>query len=499
MRTTSYNLRKRSNMSATTTSTSSTTNTRSRSSSTGRAPSGNQPLGGPGGGGGGAGGAGAPGGGGPSPPNQPVPFQNPVFALTPAQVNPQHFIDYSTQTGIKLYNAATASLPNKFDLDSKNANVFCEQLMSRAHESGWNQPGGDILSTLDDNGVTRNLITNYAQLTKANILISVRTYIGNQNRRAQNSVQLYYCLVNSLTEEAQLMIVEETDEYYEQQTPVGELLFKLLIQKATVDSRSTASHLRDNLATLDVYMTTVNSNIETFNQYVKVNKQGLKARGQRTDDMMTNLFRGYLAASDRDFVTYILRKKDEYEDGEDITDSSLMSLALNKYKTQVRDGKWNQLSPEQEQIVALNANIQELKDDNLKLSKAISSKKSKSKDKEKKLKKKGKRNKSNKSKSKNNGKWAWKDVPPKEGESHTKKVDDKEYHWCDEHLAWGVHTEDDCDLKKKREKARASAKSIAPKGKQKKSSSSSAYASALTSILQDVEKEDAGSSDSDTS
>ena len=78
-------------------------------------------------------------------------------------------------------------------------------------------------------------------------------------------------------------------------------------------------------------------------------------------------------------------------------------------------------------------------------------------------------------------------------------VDDKEYHWCDEHLAWGVHTENDCDLKKKREKARSSAKSTAPKGKQKKSSSSSVYASALTSILEDVEKEDVGSSDSDTS
>ena len=48
--------------------------------------------------------------------------------------------------------------------------------------------------------------------------------------------------------------------------------------------------------------------------------------------MMTNLFRGYLAASDRDFVTYILRKKDEYEDGEDITDISLMSLALKRWK-----------------------------------------------------------------------------------------------------------------------------------------------------------------------
>ena len=45
-------------------------------------------------------------------------------------------------------------------------------------------------------------------------------------------------------------------------------------------------------------MPTVNSDIENFNQYVKVNVDGLKARGDQTDDLMINLFKAYQVASD---------------------------------------------------------------------------------------------------------------------------------------------------------------------------------------------------------
>ena len=45
-------------------------------------------------------------------------------------------------------------------------------------------------------------------------------------------------------------------------------------------------------------MSTVNSDIENFNQYVKVNVDGLKSRGERTDYLMINLFKAYQLASD---------------------------------------------------------------------------------------------------------------------------------------------------------------------------------------------------------
>jgi len=45
---------------------------------------------------------------------------------------------------------------------------------------------------------------------------------------------------------------------------------------------------------------------------------------------------------------------------------------------------------------------------------------------------------------------AWKRIPPKEGESHSKKIKGKDFNWCTEHMAWDRHTEADCELKKKR-------------------------------------------------
>jgi hypothetical protein len=55
-------------------------------------------------------------------------------------------------------------------------------------------------------------------------------------------------------------------------------------------------------------MSTVKSNIEEFNKYVKVNWEGLKACGESCDDLMINLFKGYQNASDHEFVHYIKQK-----------------------------------------------------------------------------------------------------------------------------------------------------------------------------------------------
>eukprot|EP00957_Ditylum_brightwellii_P074137 5633633-Ditylum_brightwellii.AAC.1 len=61
----------------------------------------------------------------------------------------------------------------------------------------------------------------------------------------------------------------------------SELLFKLLMTKVISNTRATMSHLQENFTNIDSYMTTVNSNIDLFDPYVKENQQGLKARGSQ--------------------------------------------------------------------------------------------------------------------------------------------------------------------------------------------------------------------------
>ena len=48
--------------------------------------------------------------------------------------------------------------------------------------------------------------------------------------------------------------------------------------------------------------------------------------------MLTNLFKGYKAASDYVFVNYIERKQENYKDGQDPTPADLVLLADKKFK-----------------------------------------------------------------------------------------------------------------------------------------------------------------------
>ncbi len=41
-------------------------------------------------------------------------------------------------------------------------------------------------------------------------------------------------------------------------------------------------------------------------------------------------------------------------------------------------------------------------------------------------------------------------MPPKEGESHEKKIKGHTWHWCKHHMAWGNHMEELCRLSNKR-------------------------------------------------
>ena len=363
------------------------------------------------------------------PPVQVAQNQGPAFALTPGQANANQFIDYTTSTGIKLWQEATASLPNKFTAEGQDANQFCESLLERAEKSGWNNPASDIVN-FQVNNEQINLFTGYGRLTTEQITID-STYIGNQDRQAQNNAQLYHCIKNSLTAEAERKILAERDLYHINGQPSGPLLFKLLMQKAIIDTWATSSLMRENLSNLDSYMTTVKSDIEEFNRYVKLNYQGLQARGERCDDIMIHLFKAYLVASDREFVSYIKLKKMEHEEGRNrLQPEQLMTLALNKAAILHKQNLWNVKSPEEEKVLALTGKVQKLSDANLKLSKFLTEKKSKKNNTGK-----SKNTKDNKS----DDKWAWKKVAPKAGKSWTKKVNDKTYHWCKWHKAWVIH------------------------------------------------------------
>ncbi len=157
------------------------------------------------------------------------------------------------------------------------------------------------------------------------------------------------------------------------------------------------------------------------------------------------------------FRSYIKSKQDAYTDGTlTLTHEELIMFTTNKFNLLKQEGMWGAKSPDEDKIMAMQAELTTLKGQfqlapNLK--KATGAKDDdKTGDKKQggdnNKKKKNKKNYAYKREQKKDE--DWKKTPPKEGETHEKKVKGRTWHWCKHHMVWGNHKEADCQLCKER-------------------------------------------------
>ena len=81
------------------------------------------------------------------------------------------------------------------------------------------------------------------------------------------------------------------------------------------------------MASLDIYLPTIDYDIGKLNIHVKTLLDQLAARGETSTNMLSNLFTGYLSVKDRAFVLYIDKKLELYKEGTDISYNQLMLWA----------------------------------------------------------------------------------------------------------------------------------------------------------------------------
>ena len=199
------------------------------------------------------------------------------------------------------------------------------------------------------------------------------------------------------------------------------MYLRILISRVTIDSRSTVSYIPRTLSELDDYMTSVNNNVTTFNEFVRLQLDTLTARGESPSNVMVNLFNGYLAALDKEFATYIKQKKNYYKEGQDLQECELMTIAENKFKSLICSGEWNAPLKEQKEILALSTKLESF----------TKNKKSEKQDKCKE-------------------KFEWK----KEALKYimdTKDKNGKTYHWCTKHKMWTLHKASEYKLESPKE------------------------------------------------
>ena len=92
------------------------------------------------------------------------------FIRNPGQYSIEKVIDYSTETGIKLWQESTESLPINFNVTGGEVNKFIEALKERAQNMGCNfHPMEGIITIAYCNGTYLNLFNNYGQMRESDI------------------------------------------------------------------------------------------------------------------------------------------------------------------------------------------------------------------------------------------------------------------------------------------------------------------------------------------
>ena len=358
-----------------------------------------------------------------------------TFALSPAKAT-SSIIRYGSKYGTSLWKEATEPLTKGegFDCTPEGLRDFLELVSFRGTIMGWDT---SVLSIPEDpevpEGSATDFIPNYGSLEVGHLRDVASTYLGTDSRVAQDSFQLYACLQSSLSDIGRNKVTIHRKEYMVNGQASGILFLKLIIGVSSIDTNATTTSIRNQLINVDTYLAKVNYDVTKTNQHVTLLLESLRARGETTHDLLHNLFRAYKTVKDNEFIRYITQKESDYEENDiDMSAERLMHLAENKYKTLVEKGQWRAPSAEEEKIVALQSELQTLKNkrkkDNGGGNKASNKQSG------------GTGNKSGNKRQDN----SWMKVPPKEGEAKSKQVEGKQWHWCEKHEKWCLHTTAQC-------------------------------------------------------
>jgi hypothetical protein len=261
------------------------------------------------------------------------------------------------------------------------------------------------------------------------------------------------CIMKTLTPAARVRLLPFQGDYKIDNVIYAPLLHNKIMTLATINFVATTKTLRSNLRELPTFCSTIKGDIELLHSYFDSNYTQIIAHGATVNNPVNILSSAYIVIPCNNFKSYIKRKQYAYTDGTlALMHKELIMLATNKFNLLKHEETWGAKSPDKDKIVAMQAELTALRGQfqlapNLK--KVAGAKDG---DKAGGKKEGGGNNKKQKNKKKNTNKKEqkrdenWKKTPPKEGESHKKKIKGRTWRWCKHHMALGNHKEWLCQL-----------------------------------------------------
>jgi hypothetical protein len=353
--------------------------------------------------------------------------------MEPLSIDHNLYLDYRDSQSIKFFNKGRERLPRE-PFSGKNIFSWLKRLEIKACEFHW-------IPTLTING--KLLTTHFAELSMDKVKKAAQEFQDEAQRKAQNSRMLFYCITASISQSVMDKLSLKTHHLFTLQVrnkPVqdGVCMLKVLIDSYYASTRFTTIEIRKQLANLPTYLQTVAKGDVTrlCVQTRKLNAE-LEASGEKTLDLVANVLAAFERAPNPVFQRWLEGRKNMWalkqtewkEDASDLMDEA-ESFYLN-----LREGRsWKKPHDDRARAYALKASD-------------VSTSSDSSQDMESRIPKKGSSTLKKyikafaaTEKQLRDQKYKWKQVPPKDGESTTKRVlvegVRKKYCWCVHHKAW---------------------------------------------------------------
>ena len=358
-----------------------------------------------------------------------------LFRLTPYG----DVLDLSNDKDTKLFKSACDPFETSFNGEIKHVTPFIDKVKNRAkHIQCYS-----IFNVQMPNGNHMSLFDKWSTITKEEVRAAAANRWTTNNWAKQASYIMGKSILESLSEEFRARVIQGAEDYEMIEAGAkyndGPCLLKRIFDLVFVQTDDEGFTIRDKILTMK--LSDYDYNVIEFNAAMKDLTMHLKATEDEMGDKATkhSLIRAYNDAKNDTFKRYI-EQMVNFGSLPGLTD--IMLKAERKYKQLVNEGKWDEVSKE-EQILALKVENNRLK------------KERKTKKRSKKDTRSPKKDKKSRQDKETDDSWMYK--APKQGDPATIKTQGKEWNWCKHHKKWvviytkrfGEHTSDTCLLNPK--------------------------------------------------
>lgn len=298
--------------------------------------------------------------------NPALPQGNVTFATSPALTN-NTVINLESKIGYKLYETAIAPVHStKFDGTKTEVQVFRDHVQVKASEQGWNTGTGNIFQIPDTSvtpQVSRDIIYRTQEVSTEQIKTFAATIINSNDRATQNNAWACKSLFASITDKLAKRVTADKTAYTMNNVPVAALLFKVIILKSETAGRASINAMMEELKGLDQKIQGMT--IDAFNEFVNDTVTAIASYGEVVPDsfLIDFIFQAYKSSDDEIFNHHFAKEQRKYlKEEATYTSKSLLEEGEKEYNSRRfdRDRPWGALSKEQEEIIALTANLQSM-------------------------------------------------------------------------------------------------------------------------------------------